>query len=214
MILTWKISAYVFPIVVLLPGIPVSSIIIRYNLMKSNLVKRRMANFLSVVLPWIVCLPFYVRLFPLLSILIFVFRKAFAFFVFLGFRVINLFLQTGSGFLNFINWVSLFVNGAINFIIPFWLYLLSYKLKAKYPPTAAQMVRDFIVLNSLNNIFRTEEDFQGHADVAREINKENGKILHLCFDCTHYCRYFLRILGGLRPQLNHIGTLYFTAYVI
>jgi len=103
------VSAYVFPIVVLLPGIPVSSIIIRYNLMKSNLVKRRMANFLSVVLPWIVCLPFY----------------------------------TGSSFLNFINYVSLFVNGSINFIIPFWLYLLSYKLKAKYPPTAAQLKKTF-----------------------------------------------------------------------
>jgi len=103
------VSVYLFPIIVLLPGIPVYSIIVRYNLLKTNMIKRRPANFLAVVLPWLVALPFY----------------------------------SGKHFMEMINYVSLFVNGLINFIIPFWLYLLSYKLKAHIPNTSTENLKRF-----------------------------------------------------------------------
>jgi len=103
------VTVYTFPIIVLLPGIPVNSIIVRYNLLKSQMMKRRLANFLAVILPWLVALPFY----------------------------------SGGNFMKLINYVSLFVNGFINFIVPLWLYLLSYKLKASIPQTNEENVKRF-----------------------------------------------------------------------
>jgi hypothetical protein len=57
-----RIMTYIFPIANILTSIPVFSIIVRYNLLSLKGVKIPVwiANFLAVVLPWIVTLPFYV----------------------------------------------------------------------------------------------------------------------------------------------------------
>lgn len=52
-----KILVYLFPIMVLATTIPVFSIVVRYNLLQSH-VNKGMANFLAVVLPWIIVIPF------------------------------------------------------------------------------------------------------------------------------------------------------------
>lgn len=52
-----KILVYLFPLMVLATTIPVFSIVVRYNLMQSN-VPKIAANFLAVVLPWLIVIPF------------------------------------------------------------------------------------------------------------------------------------------------------------
>lgn len=52
-----KILVYLFPIMVLATTIPVFSIVVRYNLLQSE-IHKGWANFLAVVLPWIVVIPF------------------------------------------------------------------------------------------------------------------------------------------------------------
>jgi len=52
-----KILVYLFPLMILATTIPVFSIIVRYNLLQSRIHKGP-ANFLAVVLPWIVVIPF------------------------------------------------------------------------------------------------------------------------------------------------------------
>eukprot|EP01113_Clastostelium_recurvatum_P020372 TRINITY_DN2416_c0_g1_i4.p1 TRINITY_DN2416_c0_g1~~TRINITY_DN2416_c0_g1_i4.p1 ORF type:complete len:526 (-),score=90.87 TRINITY_DN2416_c0_g1_i4:1051-2628(-) len=54
-----RITVYLFPAVVCLSGIPVTSIIVRYNLMLSGLCGKYTANFWAVVFPWLVSIPFY-----------------------------------------------------------------------------------------------------------------------------------------------------------
>ncbi|GAM27241.1 hypothetical protein SAMD00019534_104160 [Acytostelium subglobosum LB1] len=53
-----KICVYIFPFVVLASSIPVFSIVVRYNLMQNNLLPRSVANFISVILPWLIVIPF------------------------------------------------------------------------------------------------------------------------------------------------------------
>ncbi|EFA76388.1 hypothetical protein PPL_10153 [Heterostelium album PN500] len=53
-----KICVYVFPFVVLASSIPVFSIVVRYNLMQNNLMPKKLALFFSVILPWLVVIPF------------------------------------------------------------------------------------------------------------------------------------------------------------
>ncbi|GBC08293.1 hypothetical protein RclHR1_00800020 [Rhizophagus clarus] len=52
------IATFLFPLAVLLTSIPVYSIVVRYNLERSGLCKRKMAILLSTLLPWIIVLPF------------------------------------------------------------------------------------------------------------------------------------------------------------
>ncbi|EGG18059.1 hypothetical protein DFA_06726 [Cavenderia fasciculata] len=53
-----KICVYIFPFVVLASSIPVYSIIVRYNLMQNDLMPKSAANFVAVVLPWLIVIPF------------------------------------------------------------------------------------------------------------------------------------------------------------
>lgn len=53
------ITFYLFPCVVNLTSIPVFAIMQRYNLLEARVCGPKMANFLGVVLPWLVCIPFY-----------------------------------------------------------------------------------------------------------------------------------------------------------
>lgn len=86
-----QVTVYAFPMVALLSGIPIFSIIVRYNLVENNICKKFWANIFAVIFPWVVAIPAY----------------------------------TGTGLMNVINWTSLLINGAINFIIPVLLYVLS-----------------------------------------------------------------------------------------
>lgn len=52
-------AAYIFPPAALLTGIPVFSIIIRYNLVESKICNKFWANLFAVVFPWIASLFFY-----------------------------------------------------------------------------------------------------------------------------------------------------------
>ena len=54
-----KITFYVFPVVINLTSIPVFAIMQRYNLLEAKVCGPKMANFIGVVLPWLVCIPFY-----------------------------------------------------------------------------------------------------------------------------------------------------------
>ncbi|GAM23877.1 hypothetical protein SAMD00019534_070520, partial [Acytostelium subglobosum LB1] len=53
-----KVCVYLFPFIVLASSIPVFSIIVRYNLMQNNLLPKAVANFIAVILPWIIVIPF------------------------------------------------------------------------------------------------------------------------------------------------------------
>jgi len=54
-----NVSVYAFPEVVLVSSIPVFSIIVRYNLIESGLMRKHWANIWSVLVPWVVAIPFY-----------------------------------------------------------------------------------------------------------------------------------------------------------
>ena len=54
-----NITFYIFPVVVNLTSIPVFSIMQRYNLVEQKICSPLVANFLAVVLPWIVVIPLY-----------------------------------------------------------------------------------------------------------------------------------------------------------
>lgn len=54
-----RISVYLFPLIVLLSSIPIFSIIIRYNLVDSQLCGKAQANFWGVIFPWILSVIFY-----------------------------------------------------------------------------------------------------------------------------------------------------------
>ena len=54
-----EVTFYLFPIIVNLTSIPVLSIFQRYNLVKEGVCGLRMANFLAVVLPWLLAIPLY-----------------------------------------------------------------------------------------------------------------------------------------------------------
>jgi len=53
-----KALVYLFPLMVLATTIPVFSIIVRYNLLQNKIFPKGLSNFIAVVLPWIVVLPF------------------------------------------------------------------------------------------------------------------------------------------------------------
>jgi len=53
------ISVYLFPISVVATSIPIYSIIVRYNLLENKICNKPMANFLGVILPWLITIPFY-----------------------------------------------------------------------------------------------------------------------------------------------------------
>jgi len=58
----WAISnftAQLFPPAVLLPGIPIFSIMVRYNLLENKLCNKFWANMFAVVFPWVASLIFY-----------------------------------------------------------------------------------------------------------------------------------------------------------
>jgi len=54
-----RVATYLFPPVALLSGIPIFSIIIRYNLMENKLCGERWANVWSVLFPWVAALLLY-----------------------------------------------------------------------------------------------------------------------------------------------------------
>ncbi|KAJ3392069.1 hypothetical protein HDU92_008667 [Lobulomyces angularis] len=53
-----KITTYAFPIIMLLPSIPVSFLVTQNNLVQNELTSKRMGYFLSFILPWFVSIPF------------------------------------------------------------------------------------------------------------------------------------------------------------
>ena len=54
-----EISFYAFPIIVNLTSIPVLSIFQRYNLIKEKVCGKHTANFLAILLPWLIAIPLY-----------------------------------------------------------------------------------------------------------------------------------------------------------
>lgn len=52
-----KISVYLFPLVAVASSIPIFGIIIRYNLVENKVLSLRWANFVSILLPWILVVP-------------------------------------------------------------------------------------------------------------------------------------------------------------
>jgi len=54
-----RVTVYLFPIVTQLSGIPVFSIIIRYNLLENQICGKFWANIWAVIFPWVVAVPFY-----------------------------------------------------------------------------------------------------------------------------------------------------------
>jgi hypothetical protein len=57
--LTARITAFAFPLITLLSGIPVFAVVIKYNLIENAICNKYWANFWGVVLPWIIAAPFY-----------------------------------------------------------------------------------------------------------------------------------------------------------
>jgi len=53
-----KVLVYLFPLMVLATTIPVFSIIVRYNLLQNKVFSKALANFIAVILPWLVVIPF------------------------------------------------------------------------------------------------------------------------------------------------------------
>jgi len=51
-----RVLAQLFPPLVLVPGIPILSIIVRYNLLENRVCGVSLANFVAVVLPWLIAL--------------------------------------------------------------------------------------------------------------------------------------------------------------
>jgi len=54
-----RVTVYLFPIVTQLSGIPVFSIIIRYNLLENKICSKFWANIWAVIFPWVIAVPFY-----------------------------------------------------------------------------------------------------------------------------------------------------------
>jgi hypothetical protein len=54
-----RFTYYFFPVVINLSSIPIFSLMIRYNLLISQVCNKFWANFLGVILPWLLCLPAY-----------------------------------------------------------------------------------------------------------------------------------------------------------
>lgn len=54
-----RISTFVFPWVALVNGVPVMSIIIRYNLLENKICNKMWANLFAVVFPWLLAVVFY-----------------------------------------------------------------------------------------------------------------------------------------------------------
>jgi len=53
-----KALVYLFPLMVLATTIPVFSIVVRYNLLQNKVFPKGLSNFIAVVLPWILVIPF------------------------------------------------------------------------------------------------------------------------------------------------------------
>uniref|UniRef100_A0A6B2L2W7 Amino acid transporter transmembrane domain-containing protein n=1 Tax=Arcella intermedia TaxID=1963864 RepID=A0A6B2L2W7_9EUKA len=54
-----KASVYLFPLAVIATSIPIYSIIVRYNLLENKICGKALANFIGVILPWLIVIPFY-----------------------------------------------------------------------------------------------------------------------------------------------------------
>lgn len=54
-----QVTVYLFPLVALVSGIPIFSIIVRYNLMENHICNKTWANVWGVLLPWVVSIPAY-----------------------------------------------------------------------------------------------------------------------------------------------------------
>jgi hypothetical protein len=89
-----RITAHLFSLGVIAPGIPVCSVTTRYNLYVGGVCGKKASYFWGCIAPWIV-----------------------------GF----IFCQ-GEIFANLLNWTSLVFNGAVNFLVPFLMYMSSLKL--------------------------------------------------------------------------------------
>ena len=57
--LSSQVIVYLFPLVALVSGIPIFSIIVRYNLMENKICGRTWANIWGVLLPWVISVPAY-----------------------------------------------------------------------------------------------------------------------------------------------------------
>jgi len=57
LITVWTL--YLFPVVGFINGIPIYSVIVRYNLIENKICKKHAANFWAVIVPWIIALPVY-----------------------------------------------------------------------------------------------------------------------------------------------------------
>ena len=54
-----RVTYFVFPAIVNLTSIPIFSIVIKYNFLSNQVVSKPVANFVAVVLPWLLAVPFY-----------------------------------------------------------------------------------------------------------------------------------------------------------
>lgn len=53
-----KISVYLFPAVTLISGIPIASVVVRYNLIEDRICSKAWANWWAVVFPWLFAVPY------------------------------------------------------------------------------------------------------------------------------------------------------------
>jgi len=54
-----RIAVYLYPIVSVASSIPVYAIVMRYNIIENNIMRKSFANFWAVIFPWLLVLPFY-----------------------------------------------------------------------------------------------------------------------------------------------------------
>jgi len=98
-----SLSVYLFNIGTILPGIPVYSILVRYNILSSPTLKEYMgpisANIFGVVAPW----------------------------------TLSMFFYHGEGFSNFVNWSAIIFQGFVNFVVPCILYYQAVKMYPTIP---------------------------------------------------------------------------------
>jgi amino acid permease len=54
-----RVTYFLFPFVVNLTTIPIVSIVIKYNFLSNQVVSKPVANFIAVILPWLIAIPLY-----------------------------------------------------------------------------------------------------------------------------------------------------------
>jgi len=96
-----SLTCQFFPMLTALTGVPVCSIIMRYNLLQSKIVSSaRMANLFAVGLPWAISIPLQTS-------------------------------RGGAGLQDLLNWGSLLFASMCNFVIPFLLYIAYRQAKSR-----------------------------------------------------------------------------------